>query len=258
MNDKAPFLLVHGMWSRPRVWERIRTHFEAAGRQVLAPALPYHDLTPRDPVPTLLATLGLNDYVNALEEVLADFDQPPVLIGHSMGALLCQLLAARRPPRALVLLSTAAAGNIWSLGWEPLRTAWDIVTTWGYWHRAIMLPPAAALYGVFNNVPADEAAEEISELIHDSGKAFFQIATAFLDMERTARVDYARLTCPALVLVGDDDRITPPSISAATARRLGGPVMYREMPGFGHWIIGRQGTDTVIAHIEAFLARNGL
>jgi pimeloyl-ACP methyl ester carboxylesterase len=256
MSDKSPLMFIHGMWSRPRVWDRLSQHFESNGHQTIAPALPGHDVDPSDPVPAVLSQVGLRDYVDAMEKEARTLEAPPVLIGHSMGALLAQLLATRIPVRGVVLLSTAPSGNIMALGWEPLKTTWDIVSTWGYWTRAVMLPSTAALYGIFNNIPADEAEQEIRALVHDSGKALFQVGMAFLDFERSSQVDYEKLTAPALVLVGDDDRITPASISVATARRLSGPVMYREMPGYGHWIIGAQGWPTVAEHIEEFFERH--
>ncbi|MGZ7196726.1 alpha/beta hydrolase, partial [Streptococcus pyogenes] len=77
------------------------------GYTCFAPSLPGHDAVPDQPL--LVARQGLADYRADLEAQIAaqGFDRPPVLIGHSMGGLLAQQLAARIQPTALVLLTPA-------------------------------------------------------------------------------------------------------------------------------------------------------
>ena len=251
---KPPLFFIHGMWSRPAVWDKFRAHFEPLGYECHAPALPGHDVSPADPAPALLAAASLKDYVDALEEAANACAAPPVIIGHSMGGLLAQLLAARVTHKGLVLLSTAPSSSVFALAFEPLRTLWPILKQWGYWTRATSLPPAAALYGIFNGVPHDEAEAEIKALVHDSGRVLFQLSTPWFDRERGGFVDYAKLGQPALLVCGDLDRVTPLDISKATARKLGGRVSFHTMDGYGHWIIGRQGTPVLVEKIDAFLA----
>jgi len=257
-TEKPPLVFLHGMWSRPRVWDRFRARFEAAGYPTLAPAMPGHDVEPGEPVPPALAGYGLGDYVAAIEQACAGLATKPVLIGHSMGGLLAQLAAVRIQPRAIALLSTGPSSSIFALAADPVKTLWPVLKRWGYWREATLPPAESCRYGIFNGVEADETEAEIAALVHDSGRVLFQMGMPFLDQSGGSRVDYARLTCPALIVIGTEDRITPVGISRATARRLAGPVTYREMDGFGHWIIGRQGCETVAGHIEAFLAANGL
>jgi pimeloyl-ACP methyl ester carboxylesterase len=250
---KPPLFFIHGMWSRAQVWDKFRIHFEALGYECHAPALPGHDVSPADPVPALLANATLQDYVAALEIEIKKCEPPPVIIGHSMGGLLAQLLAVRVQPAALVLLSTGPSSAIFAFGWSPLRTLWPIARHWGYWHRATLLEPAACRYGIFNTVPADEAEAEIKALVHDSGRVLFQMSMPWLDKSRGSFVDYAKLTMPSLLICGEADRIIPISVSRATARKLPGKTTWRELEGFGHWIIGQQGAPLVMQQIEALI-----
>lgn len=53
----------------------------------------------------------MRDYVHDVLQVIASLPQPPVLIGHSMGALVSQLVADRYQPHGLVLLTPAPLGG---------------------------------------------------------------------------------------------------------------------------------------------------
>lgn len=251
--SKPPLVFLHGMWSRPRVWDRFKARFEAAGYQTLAPVLPGHDVEPDAPVPPGLAGYAMADYVAAIEAACAPLTQKPVLIGHSLGGLLAQLVGVRIKPKALVLLSPGPSSGILAFSPSSIKSVWPIISRWGYWKQPTLPTREAALYGVFNGVEPDEAEAEIKALVHDSGRVMFQIGMPFLDSSGGTRVDYPRLGCPALIVIGTEDRITPLSVARATARLLPGRVTYREMDGFGHWIIGRQGWPIVADHIAAFL-----
>jgi pimeloyl-ACP methyl ester carboxylesterase len=250
-----PLLFIHGMWSRPRVWAALRETFDAQGHETHAVCLPGHDVEPGDPVPAGLERYGLQDYVDAVVAQARGLSAPPVLIGHSLGGLLAQLAGVIVQPRALVLLSPAPSAAILPTSLEPIRALWPILSRWGFWKLPTLPSREAALWGVFNGVPEAEAEAETTALVHDSGRVLAQLAFPWADGTRSAAVDFARLTCPALVITGDADRITPMEGARATARRLPGPLTYREMAGFGHWIIGRQGTPVVAQHVAAFLAK---
>jgi len=53
----------------------------------------------------------MRDYVHDVLQVIASLPQPPILVGHSMGALVVQLVAERYQPRGLVLLTPAPLGG---------------------------------------------------------------------------------------------------------------------------------------------------
>lgn len=252
---KSPVLFVHGMWSQPAAFKHIKPVLEAAGHDVVA--ADYRNAAVARA--GSLARVGLADYVSVLEGIAADLPEKPVLVGHSMGGLLAQLLAVRIQPKALVLLSTApSAGTVLLPGWSELKSVWSVTSKWGFWRQESNLSRADALYGVYNNVPADEADAEFRAHVPDSGLILSQIAFAPFDGSKAATVDYIRLTCPALVMVGQADRITPPATSRATARRLAGPVTYRELDGFGHWIVGQQGSPVLAGAILDFVATHSL
>src|ERR1700758_5103819 len=99
---KPPVLMIHGAFCGPWSLDGLKQKFEEAGYAVRAPCLRFHD---RKPPPPALGTTGLGDYTADLEDEIKALEGAPILVGHSMGGLLAQQLAARMAVRALVLLA---------------------------------------------------------------------------------------------------------------------------------------------------------
>ena len=119
MKQKAPVYLIHGMWSTPDTMEDLRKAFASQGHEVHVPRLPLH-LPKNQLTPALrkqLARLGIEDYVGGLLDdifrVMKDKPkQKPILVGHSMGGLLAQLVAGGIECETLTILTCAATAGI--------------------------------------------------------------------------------------------------------------------------------------------------
>src|SRR3954462_11266723 len=87
-------VLIHGFWVTPRSWERWIAHYEAKGYRVLAPAYPGFDVEVEalreDPTP--IVDLDLREVVALIEGVISELDRAPIIIGHSAGGAITQIL----------------------------------------------------------------------------------------------------------------------------------------------------------------------
>lgn len=249
-----PLLLVHGMWGRPSTFARLVPELEAAGIRARAAVLPFHDVPPGAPAPPGLSQVRLQDYVAALRGEIARFPAPPVLLGHSLGGLLAQLAAAETGAPGLILLAPAPSAQTVAPSLAQVRTLAGVTLRWGWW-RSATLPDAGSIRrGVFNGVPEREAAQGVAEITWDSGRVLAQIAAPFLDASAGSRVDYDRLTMPALVIFGRQDRIATAATARGTARLIPGPVDYLEWGDCGHWFFHDAIRPRLAAAIARFMA----
>ena len=93
-SDKPAVVLIHGLWMTPRSWEHWIARFERRGYEVLAPAYPGLEVEVEalreDPSP--IADVTVPQTVEALETLIRGLDRPPLLMGHSFGGALVQIL----------------------------------------------------------------------------------------------------------------------------------------------------------------------
>jgi len=249
-----PLFMIHGMWATPATFTGLRAHLEAAGHVTHAPALPFHDRSPVALPPPELGRVGVADYVDFLVAEVAKLPELPIIAGHSMGGFLAQAVAARVQPPGLMLFAPAATATTNVPALDPVRTLARVITRGNWWRSPTKIDADHARWGIYNEVPADIADAEIAGLVWDSGRVLFEMALPWLARINATQVDYARLRCPALVIVGDRDRITSAAIARATARQLGGAVDYHELPGVGHWLWWGGVGERVAGLVEHWLA----
>ena len=91
-------MLVHGAWVTTDCWTSFRDFLEAKGHRVVVPEWPYLDRPAeelrRSPDPRL-AKMTIKGLVDHFEKQIRDLPEQPVLIGHSFGGLIVQMLLDR-------------------------------------------------------------------------------------------------------------------------------------------------------------------
>lgn len=245
--------MIHGMWGGPFYWEPFRGVLEDRGWHCIAATLPFHDVDPQSPPDPRLGRASLLDYVAALEREIDALPEPPVLIGHSMGGLLAQILCARGKARAAVLLAPASPAGILALTPSVVRSFLPVMLRWGFWRKPMRVPFATAVYSMLHRLPADEQRATYARFVHESGRAAAEIGLWPLDQRRASWVDVGATTCPLLVIAGGADRITPARVVRKVARRYGPNANYKEFPELAHWLMAEPGWEQVAGHVVDWL-----
>jgi len=242
--------MIHSMFGRPTLWDEYVDFFENKGYRCVTPVLRYHDAEPDEPCDPRLGTTSLLDYA----EDLGQDEERPIVMGHSMGGLLAQMVASRGLARALVLLTPAPpAGNAMILQPSVLRTFLRLHARWGFWRKPTRLRYNEAVFALLHRLPPDQQRARFSDLVCDSGRAMFEIGCWFLDPKGASRVAPSSVTCPVLVIGGGQDRMVPPSLVRPIAERYGDAATYREFASHSHWILEEEGWEYVAAYVHQWL-----
>lgn len=249
-HDKT-LMLIHGMWSRPHVWANFRRFFEDRGYRVVTPMLRLHDIEPGAKPHPEFGTLSVRHYADDLEAEIRALGCRPFVIGHSMGGLLAQLLAARGLTRGAALLASTHCAPVFAFEWSSVRIFMRELA--GPFWRLPHLPSYEAMrWGVLNGFDEEEARELYATLIPESGRCFFEIAFWYLDRHRAALINAADIKCPMLFMTGSRDRITAPRLARKTVEYFGPKARFELKPGHGHWLPSEPGWEMIAARAAHF------
>jgi len=252
-SAKPPLVMIHGMFVGPWCWDRYGAYFSERGYRVLTPLLRHHDTTLNDPPPAGLRETGIHDYVADVEKEIASLPQKPVLIGHSMGGLIAQIIAAKGKARAVVLISPAAPWGINAASRTVIKSAWLNRRSLFAWGEPLRPTFEGAVYSSLHLLPPEERRRVFARFTYESPRAATQIGLWFLDPKRSTAVEARRVSCPVLTVVGAEDRLTVPSAVRKIHERYPGRSTYVELPRHGHFIIAEPGWEEGAQIIESWL-----
>jgi pimeloyl-ACP methyl ester carboxylesterase len=246
-------VMIHGMWGSGWYWENFKGFFESKGYRCVIPTLRFHDMDPKRIPDPRLGTTSLLDYAEDLEKLIHELDVMPILMGHSMGGLLAQILGSRGLAKALVLLTPASPRGIIALKPSVIKSFWSGLTTWGFWRKPLRQTFAEAAYSMLNLMPFESQKSIYDQFVFESGRAASEIGFWIFDSKKAARVDESKVTCPVLIIAGEKDRIVPVSITRKIAEKYRSVSTYKEFPDHSHWVVGEPGWQEITEYIKEWL-----
>jgi non-heme chloroperoxidase len=238
-------VMIHGMWGGDWCWENFKPYFEQRDYQCYTPILRYHDIDPKDKPDPGLGTISLIDYAQDLEEYIRNLNEKPLLMGHSMGGLLAQILGARGLAKGLILLTPASPSGINALKFSTIKSFWEVLIKWGFWRNPHRLSFKSATYSMLHLLPEVHKKAAYEKFVYESGRATAEIGFWLFDSKGAARVDESKVTCPVLVVSGAEDRITPASVVRKVANKYKTVSTYKEFENHAHWVIGEPGWEKI-------------
>jgi pimeloyl-ACP methyl ester carboxylesterase len=234
-------VFIHGMYMTPRCWERWESYFKDAGYRTIAPAWPEHDAPvaeqrARHPNPRLGA-LTLDEVVAQHRDLVRGLEEPPILVGHSMGGLIVQLLLQQGLGAAGIAIDSAPPKGVLSLKWSFLKSNWPALNPFASADRPIALSFEQFQYAFVNMLsPEGQRAAYEEQYVPESRRVGRGPTTP------AAAIDFARERPPLLLVAGADDHIIPASLNRSNYeryRKSPSVTDLREFPGRCHFTIGQ-------------------
>lgn len=258
-SNRPPLYLMHGMWCTGDTLHDLAQPLREAGFRVDAPTLPDHCVDLDRDGRRRLGRASLLDYAAFHLEQIAALPPgpPPVLIGHSMGGLLAQIVASRIPVSGVVLLAPAAPAGFNLI--QPCSTiaTGHVLAKYAFWRRTQKPPRMFADYGLFHRLKRAERAKAYKEIVWESGRAYSEIVFWFWDKHRASAVDPRHLMAPMLVLSAEHDRILPPRVVERVAAFYP-QARYEELADLGHMMFAEPGGETVALRVLDWLVEMDL
>jgi non-heme chloroperoxidase len=262
-TGRVPAVFVHGLWLLPSSWDRWAAVFDEAGYAALAPGWPDDPETVAEANanPEVFANKTVGDVADHFAEVIGKLDRKPIVIGHSFGGLLAQILAGRGLSTAPVAIDPAPFRGVLPLPVSALRSASPVLTNPANRHRAVPLTYEQFRYGFANAVSEDEARQLYDAFaVPAPGAPLVQAATANFNPWTEAKVDKKNPERgPLLIISGEKDHTVPWAIANASFKKQKknkGVTEIVEISGRGHALTidsgWREVADTALEFVRRF------
>jgi pimeloyl-ACP methyl ester carboxylesterase len=259
-GDRIPLMLIHGAWLSARSWESFADYFGARGFAVSAPEWPrkHGDVEELLEHADELAGLGLNEIVDHYEALVRQLEEPPVLIGHSFGGLIVELLLDRGLGRAGVALSPAPPKGILVLPFSSLKAVSPALAHPSKRHGVVTLTPEEFTYGFVNTFTPEKAAAAYERYaVPETGRIFYEAGFANFALHPPTDVHFKNEQRPPLLIIGaEKDHTVPASVARAQYKKYQhSPARtdYLEFEGRPHLLVVGEGSDEVADAIGSWL-----
>ena len=260
----TPVVFVHGLWLLPSSWDRWAKLFEDSGFTALTPGWPDdpEGVEEANVHPNVFAHKSIGQVADHFEQIVRVLKKRPVLIGHSFGGLLAQILAGRGLAAATVAIDPAPFRGVLPLPFSALKSAWPVLGNPANRNRAVPLTFDQFRYGFANAVSEHEAQQLYDTFaVPASGKPLFQAAAANLNPWTEAKVDTENPDRgPLLIISGEKDNTVPWAIANASFKQQQhnrGVTEIVEMPNRGHALTidngWREVAETALAFVKRFI-----
>jgi pimeloyl-ACP methyl ester carboxylesterase len=256
----TPLVLIHGAWLTPRSWEQFTDYFGKKGFDVSAPEWPrkHGEVEEQRKDSADLAGLGLDEIVDHHEQIVRALPEPPVIIGHSFGGLITELLLDRGLGRAGVAMSPAPPKGILVLPFSSLKAAAPALAHPSKRHGVVTLTLEEFTYAFVNTFsPEDAAAAYERYAVPETGQILYEAGLANFHLHAPSEVHFKNPDRAPLLIVGaKEDHTVPASVAHKQYEKYGkspAKTDYIEFEGRPHMFMLGEGWEEVAAGISSWL-----
>ena len=254
-SNPHEIVFIHGMFVTPKCWNQWQERFKGYGYQVSAPAWPLHEASIAElRQPARLEALGKLELSHVLDHyraILKSKSSPPILIGHSMGGLIAQILVAEGLAQAAIAIDSAPPNGVIALSWSFLRSNWAAINPFVRNDKAIELDFDSFSYAFLNAQDPSSREKTYQEFYVPESRLIGKAPTT-----DTTKIDTTHPRGPLLILAGGADHIIPAKLNYKNFGIYAESPAYTEFKlfdGRDHWTLAGPGWQEVASFVDSWL-----
>lgn len=238
-------VFIHGLFLTYKGWEPWVKRYQAKGYNAIAIPWPLRDKSVEElrrihPDPAL-GQLTLDAVLQHHINVIQGLSEKPIIIGHSFGGLLTQLLINRGLGAAGVAVDSAPPQGVLSFKWSFLKAGWPLLNFARSASKPYFMSFPEFQYAFVNGQPLEEQRRAYDTyVVPESLRAGRGALTS------AARVDYNKPHAPLLFIAGETDHIIPASLNETNFKKYpanGSVTAFKQFSGRNHFGLGAPGWE---------------
>ena len=246
-------VMVHGANCGGWCFDEFRKVFEARGFTCYAPDLIGHGAD-KAAGQGVLPSVGMADYRAQMTAFVKALPEKPILLGHSMGAVIAQQLASDGLAEKLVLASPAPRAGIVPPTGPEKQLCKDLMSIGPFWTRALDPNFELACHYTLNLLPKDEQRRVFDRFGPESGRALFETFFWMFDQSGATIVDTGAVRCPVLCLGGAQDHIVSLESMKTTAAAYP-QCEFWELKDHAHMLLIEPGAEGIARRIADWVGK---
>ncbi|MCH8908996.1 MAG: alpha/beta hydrolase, partial [Candidatus Heimdallarchaeota archaeon] len=259
LKTTKTILFIHGVWMTLKCWNKFIPYFEQLGYTCIAPPWPYKDRPiedQRDNPDKKFGKLGVKEIVDHYADIIENLDEQPIIIGHSFGGLVTQILLDRGYGSCGIAIDSAPPAGVFSFYPSTVKgLLW--ITLNPFSSRKVKTQSLKRFkYSFVNKLSEDEQERVYQEfVVLETARIFFQgLYAPFLKIMKINFQNIDRK--PLLMIAGGADNLIPARMTRSNHKKYQKSVTktdYKEFEGKCHWIIQQDGWEEVAEYTHNWI-----
>jgi pimeloyl-ACP methyl ester carboxylesterase len=246
-------VFIHGLFVTNNCWEGWIKYYESKGYTCYAPAYPLKNDSPQNLKKNIatgnIQTLRFATILQFYQDTISKLGGKPILIGHSLGGNLVQLLINKGYGSMGICIHSGPPKGLISFKWSFLKSNFPLLTA--FRKKPYLMSFKRWQYSFTNGMPLDQQKSTYERYLVPESPMIAKDATSNL-----TRVDYNRPHAPLLFISGTSDHIIPVSLNARNVKKYkdkNSTVFHRVFEGRNHFVIGAEGWQELAIYIENWI-----
>lgn len=236
-------VFITGTFISNNCWRDWIFYFENEGYKCMAPAWPYKDASAEElrnrPANDPIALNTISSLTDHFAAIIGTLPEKPILVGHSLGGLVVQLLMQQELGIAGVAIHSFPPQGVNRFRLSFLKAVWETMMLFTSNRETYLVSFRKWRYAIANGLTYEQQKEsyykyavpESKKIIRDTFKC-------------VTKIDFQKPHAPLLLTSGGNDKLTPASLNYHNYKNYatGNSITdYKEFKGHAHLVFGHPG-----------------
>lgn len=252
-------VFIPGTFIGNNCWDEWKTYFEGKGYRCMAPPWPYKDALPeelRNRHPdSAVASNRLADLTAYYAKIVNALPEKPIMIGHSLGGLIVQLLLQRGCGMAGIAMHSFPATGVCGSKFSFLKALWRAMVFFTSPQKTYMISYRRWKHTIANGMTCEEQKELFYKYAIPESKLIVRDA-----FKPTEKIHFEKAHPPLLFVSGGCDQIISASMNFDNYRNYetsSSITDYKDFKGSNHLVFGhpawREEADFIIHWLQGIV-----
>lgn len=235
-------LFITGAFVGSNCWDEWKDHFHAQGYNSTAPPWPHKEASPealRNRQPdAMIAANRLSSLTDYYAEIAQKMDEAPILIGHSIGGLIVQLLLQRGIGSLGIAIHSVPPQGIFTFKLSFLKAGWKALGFFTSTKETYLMSFSTWCYAFTNGMTCDKQKETYFQFVVPESKLIVRDTVS-----SAAKINFNNPHAPLLFVSGSSDHTIPASLNYSNYKKYrnsGSVTEYQEFKGRNHFVLGQE------------------